>query len=232
LLTAKETEVIPWKEEFQIADYNPEVLDEIEFWNTLLENKLISQKKWEEKIKSFRTYASKTMGIAFIRTKEVSFRQEVPDKFILVHEIGHVHFQEVDSVWSIAYGGGEVLFWLGVEGKYDVSEEGIRKFHFLFRRAQTGEHLEIAKEIVEKVSPFFGDWIFPHFYTICLLTGWSPEGAMQFGIDLFDLKNPAWERVEPTKRDVVSFFQNLTSGLQCSDTSWIEIARRLEIIAS
>jgi len=170
------------------------------------------------------------MGIAFIEEQQVSFREEVPSKEILVHEVGHVHFQEVDSVWSSTYGGGEILFWLGVQGKYNIPEEGIRRFHSLFKKAQAGENAEVAEEIVNKVAPLFGEQIVPHFYTICLFTGWLPEGVGRLDLDPFDLKNPAWLEVEPKKNDVVSFFVNLTSGLQFFDSFWIEIAKKLQII--
>jgi len=57
LVTAEEVKVIPWREEFCVADYNPEVIDEIEFWNTLFDNNLISEKEWREKISNIKTFA-------------------------------------------------------------------------------------------------------------------------------------------------------------------------------
>ena len=228
LETAGEVEVIAWREEFQVADYNPELIEEVEFWTTLYRSGLITKEEWERRV-NVRTYASKTMGVAFIDAKEVSFREEVPSKTVLVHEVGHVHFREVDSFWSSAYGGGEILFWLGVEGRVSITEEGIRRFMGLFRKTCEGKHLEVAQEIVERIAPLYGDEIVPNFYTICLYAGWIPENAMSFGIDPFDLKNPNWTKVKPFKEDVAMFFPNLTSGLQHQDPFWTEYARRLEI---
>ena len=227
--TAEETTVIPWREEFQVADYNPELIDEIEFWRTLLKEGLVSAEEYRCKVRQIG-YASRTEGISFMGSKEVSFRSEVPTKAVLLHEIGHVHYREPDPVWSSAYGGGEVLFWLGLEGRYRIGEAEVRRFHSLYRRAQEGEHKEVAEEIVRKIAPLYGEQIVPAFYPICLFTGWMPEGASSFGIDIFDLKDSRWLEVEPTRTDVVMFFINLTEGLKWQDGFWIEYARRLGII--
>ncbi len=227
--TAEETTVIPWKEEFQVADYNPELIDEIEFWRTLLKEGLVSAEEYQSKVKQMG-YASRTEGISFMDSKEVSFRSEVPTKAVLLHEIGHVHYREPDPVWSSAYGGGEVLFWLGLEGKYRIGEAEVRRFHSLYRRAQEGEHKEVAEEIVKSIAPLLGEQVVPAFYPICLFTGWMPERASSFGIDIFDLKDSRWLEVEPTRTDVVMFFINLTEGLKWQDSFWIEYARRLGII--
>ena len=233
LKTAEEVAVIPWQEEFQIADKNPEVIEEVEFWNTLLDSGVISEGEWRTKTnQALRKsgYASKTMGISFMETKEVSFRQKVPDQAVLVHEVGHVHFQEIDAFWSSTYGGGEILFWLGLKEKYSVKEENVRRFMSLFRKAHDAGHLEVAEEIVEKIGPLFGEQIVPHFYTICLFSGWLPDGVGKLEIDTFDLKNEKWLDVEPERYDVVMFFPNLTSGLQFADPFWVQFARALEVI--
>jgi len=227
LKTASETEVIDWKEEFAVTDRNPEVIDEVMFWNTLLDSGLITKEEWERQIRKLPP-ASKTVGVAFIETKEVAFRQEVPDKFVLVHEVGHVHFGEVDSFWSSTYGGGEILFWLGVKGRYSIPEAGIRLFMKLMRRAYKGEHKEVAEEIVKACSSFWGEQIYPHFYPICLGTSWIPEGVKT--CEWFELNSPEWEKVEVKREDVVRFFISLTEGLKYGDNFWIEYARRLKII--
>jgi len=230
LLTAEKVEVIPWREEFAVADVNPEVIDEIEFWRTLHASGLITEEELVEKLRRIKKNASKTMGIAFIEEKQVSFRAPVPDKYTLLHEIGHVHFQVNDSAWNSVYGGGEILLWLGIEGKYRIGEEEIRRYHEYYQRAQNGEHLEVAEEIVEKVAPLYGEQIVPAFYPICLYTGWMPEGVLTHEIDPFDLKNERWLEVEPLREDVVLFFINLTEGLKYKDSFWIEYAKRLGVV--
>lgn len=41
--------VLDWQEEYAVADKNPEVIDEIEFWQMLLESGLISKEEYEKK---------------------------------------------------------------------------------------------------------------------------------------------------------------------------------------
>ena len=234
--TARRVEVIPWREEFQIADRNPEVIDEIEFWETLAKGGLISEEEASRKINALlkeKGYSSKTMGIAFIEAEEVSFRSEVPPLSVLLHEIGHVHFKEPDPVWSSTYGGGETLFWLAFKKDFPIGDREIRRFHFLFKKAQQGDHLEVAEEIVKKISPFWREKIVPAFYPICLAAGWMPmflEEQAPEGLNPFDLTNPTWKEVLPRREDVVAFFIDLTEGVKYSDPFWIEYAKALEIL--
>lgn len=44
---SKSVEVIPWQEEFAVADHNPEVIDHLEFLEKLLEMKAITQEEFE-----------------------------------------------------------------------------------------------------------------------------------------------------------------------------------------
>lgn len=229
--TAEETTVIPWREEFQVADKNPELADEIDFFWTLYRSGLIAEEEYLEKLRS-RKYFSRTDGISFMDSREVSFRSEVPTKVVLLHEIGHVHYRQPDPVWSSAYGGGEVLFWLGLEGRYPIGEEEVRRFHSLYRRAQEGEHKKVAEEIVERIAPLYGDQIVPAFYPVFYYTGVGGFSLPTEEIAPFDFKNEKWLKVEPKREDVVSFFINLTEGLKWQDSFWIEYARRLEVIRS
>ncbi|WP_457569170.1 hypothetical protein [Desulfurobacterium sp.] len=229
LITADNVEVIPWQDDFAVADKNPEALDQIEFWNTLLDGGLITEEEWKketDKIFKKYGYCSKTMGVAFIDERKVSFRKAIPDKFVLVHEIGHIHFAEIDLFWSASYGGGEILFWLALEHNYEINDAQIRRFMSMMRKAYEGNHLEVAEEIVKACHPLWGEQIVPAFYPICLGTGWMPSG-ITYEIDPFDLTNPDWLKVEPKKEDVLNFFQNLTAGLQYSDTFWINYSKRL-----
>lgn len=232
LETAREVEVVPWQKEFQVADKNPEAIDEIEFWNTLLDSGMITREEWERETNRIMRevgYTSKTVGIAFIKEKQVSFRHEVPPFNVLVHEVGHVHFQEVDTFWSATYGGGEILFHLALHDRYKITEENIRRFHSLYHLAVENPKA-FADLVVEKIAPYFGDQIVPAFYPICLFSGWLPFGVSSAEVDTFDLRNPKWLEMEPDRTDTAGFIQNLTAGLQYNDTFWIVYSQKLGII--
>jgi len=152
-----EVEIIPWQDEYAIADRNPEIIDEIEFWEYLLKNNLITQKEFDEKMKSIpRVYASKTLAISFKETNQVSFREEFPPFPTILHELGHCFFKEDDPIWSSVRGGGESIMWLILEGKLKGDEETIRKYHSLLHLGYINpqkleEFLnEVAEEIIQK----------------------------------------------------------------------------------
>ena len=124
------------------------------------------------------------------------------------------------------------MFWLGLEGRYQIGEAEVRRFHSLFRRAQKGQHEEVAEEIVERIAPLYGEQIVPAFYPVYLFTGcgYMLEGISTTEIDPYDLTSEEWLSIKPARTDVVLFFVNLTEGLKWSDSFWVEYARRLELI--
>lgn len=126
--------VLEWRDEYAVADKNPEVIDEIEFWQMLLESGLISKEEYEKKMSSLPRYASRTEGIAFRDTNEVSFRKKRPPFYVVVHELGHCYFKEPDPTWSSVYGGGEWLLWIVL--RHDLkgfTEESIKNYMSLIK---------------------------------------------------------------------------------------------------
>lgn len=134
---SESVEVVEWSGEYAVADRNPEVIDQIEFYQMLHENGLISHEELKERLSSVREYASRTEGIAFINERKVSFRSKKPKLFIALHELGHCYFEEPDSVWSASFGGGEQVMWLIIKGLVQGNEETIRKWHTYMKMAYT-----------------------------------------------------------------------------------------------
>jgi hypothetical protein len=215
---SKSVEVIPWQEEFAVADYNPEVIDYLEFLEKLLQMKAISQEEFEREISKLPSYASKTGGVAFIEEKVVSFRDENPPEHVVVHEVGHCYFRENDRVWSASYGGGESLFWLILRKDLSLNELSIFQYHSWLRRTLEGQVEEVAREIVRKLSKLNLP-VAQHIYAYQLYAG-------TMGIDagkipphlLFDLENREWEQIEVSKAGLLSFFANLLVGASLNDS--------------
>ena len=215
---SKTVEVIPWQEEFGIGDFNPEVVDFIEFLDRLLQMQAISREEYEREIGKLPSYASRTEGVAFIEEKVVSFRSPNPEEHVVVHEIGHCYFRENDRVWSASYGGGESLFWLILRKGLPLNELSIFQYHSWLRRTLEGQVEEVAKEIVRKLSKLNLP-VFPHIYTYQLWAGTLGIDAGKIpGHLLFDLENPEWEKVEVSREGLLSFFANLIVGASLNDS--------------
>jgi len=215
---SKSVEVIPWQEEFAIADYNPEVIDYLEFLEQLLQMQAITQEEFERETANLPSYASKTGGVAFIEGNVVSFREKNPPEHIVVHEIGHCYFKESDRVWSASYGGGESLFWLILRKDLPLNELSIFQYHTWLKRALEGQVQEVAKEILKKLSKLNLP-VFPHIYTYQLWAGTLGIDAGKIpGHLLFDLENPEWEKVEVSREGLLSFFANLIVGASLNDS--------------
>jgi hypothetical protein len=215
---SKSVEVIPWQEEFAVADYNPEVIDYLEFLEKLLHMKAITQEEFEREVSKLPAYASKTGGVAFIEERVVSFRDESPPEHIVVHEIGHCYFKENDRIWNASYGGGESLFWLILRKDLPLNELSIFQYHSWLRRTLEGQVQEVAKKIVRKLSKLNLP-VFPHIYTYQLYAGTMGIDAGKIpGHLLFDLENPEWEQIEVSKAGLLSFFANLLVGASLNDS--------------
>jgi hypothetical protein len=215
---SREIEVIPWQEEFEIGDLNPEVVDFIEFLDRLLQMQAISREEYEREIGKLPSYASRTEGVAFIEEKTVSFRSPNPEEHVVVHEIGHCYFRENDRIWSASYGGGESLFWLILRKGLPLNELSIFQYHSWLRRTLEGQVEEVAKEIVRKLSKLNLP-VFPHIYTYQLWAGTLGIDARKIpGHLLFDLENPEWEKVEVSREGLMSFFANLIVGASLNDS--------------
>jgi hypothetical protein len=211
-------EVIPWQEEFEVADYNPEVIDHLEFLEKLLHMGAITQEEFQKELSNLPSYASKTGGVAFIEEGVVSFRDTNPPEHIIVHEIGHCYFKESDRIWNTSYGGGEALFWLILRTDLPLNELAIFQWHSWLRKTLEGQVEEVAKEVLKKLSKLSLP-VFPHIYTYQLFAGTMGIDAGKIpGHLLFDLENNEWERVEVSKAGLLSFFANLLVGASGSDS--------------
>ncbi len=215
---SKAVEVVPWEEEYAIADHNPEVIDFLEFLEKLLQMRAISQEEYEREVSKLPAYASKTGGVAFIEKRIVSFRDSHPAEHIVVHEVGHVYFRENDMVWSSSYGGGEALFWLILRQDLPLNELAIFQWHSWLRRTLEERVEEVAEEIVRRLSKLNLP-VFPHVYAYQL---WA--GTMGVDVEkipqhlLIDLENEKWREVEISKAGLLSFFANLITGAGLGDS--------------
>ncbi len=74
--------VFPWKDEYNIADRNPELIETIDELQKLFREGKISEREYTERLNKLpEDYASRTEGIAFIHEGFVSFRDKVPSIF-------------------------------------------------------------------------------------------------------------------------------------------------------
>ncbi len=216
---SKSVEVVPWEDEYAIADYNPEVIDYLEFLETLWQMQAITQEEYEREVSKLPAYASKTGGVAFIEEGVVSFREENPPEHIIVHEVGHCYFKENDRVWSASYGGGESLFWLILRKDLPLNELSIFQYHSWLRRTLEGKAQEVAKEVLKKLSKLNLP-VFPHIYTYQLFAGTMGIDASKIPPHLlFDLQNKEWEKIEVSKTGLLSFFANLIVGASLNDST-------------
>ena len=215
---SKSVEVIPWQEEFAVADFNPEVIDYLEFLEKLLGMKAISQEEYEREISKLPSYASKTGGVAFIEEGVVSFRSPNPEEHVVVHEVGHCYFRENDRIWSASYGGGESLFWLIIRKNLPLNELSIFQCHSWLRRTLEGQVQEVAKEVLKRLQKLNLP-VYPHIYTYQLYAGTLGIDAWKIPPHLlFDLKNEEWEKVKVSREGMLSFFANLLVGASLNDS--------------
>ncbi len=216
---SKSVEVVPWEDEYAIADHNPEVIDFLEFLEKLLQMRAISQEEYEREVSKLPAYASKTGGVAFIEEGVVSFREENPPEHIIVHEVGHCYFKENDRVWNASYGGGESLFWLILRKDLPLNELAIFQYHSWLRRTLEGKAEEVAKEVLKRLSKLNLP-VFPHIYTYQLFAGTMGIDASKIPPHLlFDLQNKEWEKVEVSRAGLMSFFANLIVGARLGDST-------------
>jgi hypothetical protein len=215
---SKSVEVVPWEDEYAIADNNPEVIDFLEFLEKLLEMKAIAQEEFERETAKLPAYASKTGGVAFIEENVVSFRSQNPEEHIIIHEVGHCYFRENDMIWSSSYGGGEALFWLILRQDLPLNELAIFQWHSWLRRTLEGRVEEVAEEIVRKLSKLSLP-VFPHVYAYQLWAGTMGVDAEKIPPHLFiDLENERWREVKISKAGLLSFFANLIVGVGLGDS--------------
>lgn len=230
---SRKVPVLPWKEEYNIADHNPEVIENLKVLENLLSKGAISEEEYIAKSRElFRDsrYASRTEGIAFIEEGFVSFRDEKPRVAIILHELGHVYFQEPDIYWNASFGGGETLFWLAIEEKYKISEEHIKRHMEYLKRAYTEPEVlgkELASLIYEKVK--FKDCM-SHLYAYMIYAGTLPSAIIETGKDFIDFSSEEILSISYTTHGVLDFLTNLVEGLRFRDGFYIAYAKAINLI--
>ncbi len=145
---ASKVEVIDWQEEFAVEDYNPEVIDEIDFLRMLLKSGMITQEDYIRKVKTLPV-ASKTLAVAFMDEDKVSFRSKRPPFSVLVHELGHCYFKVPDRLWSSEYAGGESILWLIYHDRLEGDEDTVKAWIDL---------LKLSYEDREKAMAFLDEF--------------------------------------------------------------------------
>ena len=237
--SAETITVIPWQESFQIADKNPEIVDAMDFYAMLCKNKIISQKEYERQINELfaqvKGYISRTEGISFIKEREISFRSPKPKITYVIHEIGHIHYEEPDPVWSATYGGGELLMQLDLFQNYTTDDASIRHYHSIIHNASIlpkNTAKEIAKAIIEKTKlPCY-----PSLHTIALFSGAIPNGLWEQLKTkklekIYDkLNDSRWEEIDITYSHIRIFLTGVLEGLRYKDNFSIAFAKALELI--
>lgn len=147
---ASEVEVIEWNKEFEEGDVNPEVFDQLKLLDLLFESGLISENKYQEEYRKITSKpARKIGGVSLIREKKVSFRDRVPDFHVILHELGHVYFKELDITWNSSYAGGEVLVNFVLNEKIDLTEKDIKNFMRIYNLIYLAPEDKI--ETIEKI---------------------------------------------------------------------------------
>lgn len=173
---AGEVEVVPWRDEFAIADRNPEILETIEDLDRKLRKGLITEEEYHRELEKLpRESSSRTEGISFIEEKKVSFRKERPELWVVIHELGHVFFRERDDVWNAKYGGGETLLWLIVKGKMDGDENTVKAYMNLLKDIKRKP--EKVKKVLNEAARRIGEKFnlpFRNALGLCVWSGCIP----------------------------------------------------------
>jgi hypothetical protein len=237
--SAKTITVIPWQESFQIADKNPEIVDAMDFYAMLYKNKIISQEEYERQINELfaqaKGYISRTEGISFIKEREISFRSPKPKITYVIHEIGHIHYEEPDPVWSATYGGGELLMQLALFQNYTTDDASIRHYHSIIHNASIlpeNTARELAEAIIEKTKlPCY-----PNLHAISLFSGAIPNGLWEQLRakkleEIYDkLNDSRWEEIDVTYSHIRIFLTGVLEGLKYKDNFSIAFAKAFELI--
>jgi hypothetical protein len=240
--TSKKTRIIPWKDEFAIADKNPEIAEELYKLSKQLEEGLITEEEYVSKSKELTKdvgSVSRTLGISFCSEGVVSFRDYNPDIATILHELGHIHFDANDYEWSSAYGGAEVLMWLGLEGRYGIREENVWNYIHYFRKAEEDPDV-IGKEMAKAIIKKYGYKIVHSLYPLFVFAGILPRsvtenvtkvvGRENFEMLYSNLEHLLWLKIPHTKEVVRDFLTETLSGLRWNDSVFVTYARALELI--
>lgn len=156
-LYSQQVKIIPWSDEYAVADKNPEVIDQIRHLELLYEKNIITKEKYLAELEKYKTYASKTLAVSFIESNEVSFR-ETPTLQTVLHELGHCYFKEPDIYWSSVYGGGESIMYAILQDYLEGSEKEIKKYVYLVKLVNYDHEFVYQKlnDATREISEKFG----------------------------------------------------------------------------
>ncbi|MEM4668903.1 MAG: hypothetical protein QW650_00080 [Thermofilum sp.] len=223
LESAKRIEVVPWRDEFAVADKNPEVFFQIERLRKELEEGRIDWKVYKEMMEKLAVVPTcVTMGVAFIEEGKVSFRKVPPPADVLIHEVGHVHFRVGDLYWSSEYGGGELLVWAHLKRICDTDEEKVKSFMEFYELA-THDAEKAHKIFLERLAPFIrAHGIAPHVAALLEFMGCLVDTNIPI-----DPSDPSWKDVPVKKEHVLNALGEIVSGVCVSDPSFLFLAKKM-----
>ena len=197
-------EVRPWDEyaqDLEKYDVNPEIFDSPESAPS-------------------GTYARKVMGVSFIESRTVAFREIPPTQDLFIHEIGHVHFKVGEIPWNRTYGGAETLFWLIWHGKINVDDpdEALSVYVEAMKVAHEGTEEDkraLLDKVVAGIAKRFGIEP-PHLAAIYARMGVLPQHSFRnFDLRAFH-QDP--EQLEPDyKKEPFEFLSNLMESARWDD---------------
>lgn len=227
---SKEVKVIPWREEFAIADRDPEVIDVLAEMEKDFKRGKITEKEYVERLKELLPLGkvvSKTEGISFMDEKEVSFRSEKPGFALILHELGHVYFRERDDVWNARHGGGEWLMWLMLKGKIEgekrKNEEIVKSYVKLLRELSKNpvKVAEVLNRAARNVSKKYGLSVKNAaglaLWNGCILSCVGKEGVLE----------PEKCSDDLDRQSCFEFLVNALSGTEYGDFLWKECLNEL-----
>ena len=213
---AKEVEVIPWQEEFQIADKNPEYIDQMNILEMMLKSGLITEEEFKKEAKKI-PYGSKTLGIAFIQEKKVSFRDKIPLIGTILHELGHVFFKASDLEWNETYGGGEIYAKISINKTKKITEEQIADFMRIYRliyMAPSEKIEEISWLIGKEIQKEIGEDFPEHPLSMMTMAGSLPTIEFEKGKEDFYNTYPPQKLDEKLKsKEIIIEIKHLKSAI-------------------
>lgn len=233
--TAQEVYVIPWRQEYGIADLNPDVALKIRELGRQFDEGTISEEFYREQVRKLGTvHTSLTEGIAFPARKEVSFRFADPPFRLMLHELGHIHFGETDPYWGAHYLGGETLVWITLsERGVTATEEQVRFYHTLLHRAEDQPDT-LAGEILDTIMPVLLRYPNPparSLYALMLMAGTIHDDLCRLDAFCADPSDPRLEELPASSKTVVDFLRYMVDGIGHHDPFYTQYGLALGIVS-
>jgi hypothetical protein len=173
--------------------------------------------------------------LLLLKERKISFRSPQPKIIHVIHEIGHVHYEEPDPIWSAIYGGGELLMQLALFQNYVTDDKTIRIYHSIIHKA-SDQPKNTAKELAETIIEKTKLPCYPILYAISLFSGTVLNGLLEqlktkkLEKIYNDFNNHYWENLEVSYSDIRAFLTNVLEGLRYGDGFSTAFAKALELI--